>query len=143
MNGTPVKISLREGERIFINHAVFRADRRTVLELLNDVPYLLEHQIIQVEETTTPLRQLYFVLQTMIIDPNGVNAARDLFTGMMKWMVETYENKVILSGLTAIRSHIEVEKPFEAIKLLRTLLPIEDQILGISRSNDVILLEAV
>ncbi len=86
-------------------------------------------------KTTTPLRQLYFVLQTMIIDPNGVAAARDLFIGMTKWMGETYENKVILSGLEAIKAHVQAEKPFEGIKLLRALLPIEDEILGISRAN--------
>lgn len=142
MSGAPVKITLREGERIFLNQAVFRADRRTVLELLNDVPYLLEHQILQIEQTTTPLRQLYFVVQTMIIDPAS-SEARNIFNGMMLWMVETYSNKQILNGLAAIKAYVSADRPFDAIKILRTLLPVEDGILGISRETDVILLEAV
>ena len=142
MSGAAVKITLREGERIFLGQAVFRADRRTVLEILNDVPYLREHQIIQIEQTTTPLRQLYFVVQTMIIDPQSTQA-HAVFTGMMIWMVETYANMEILNGLTAIKANVDAGKPFEGIKILRTLLPVEDEILGISRTNDVILLEAV
>ena len=63
-------IPLRAGEKIFVNGAVMRADRKMTLELLNDVPYLLEHQIIQVDQTSTTLRQLYYVLQTMIMDPS-------------------------------------------------------------------------
>ncbi len=38
MSGQTVKITLREGERIFLGQAVFRADRRTVLEILNNAP---------------------------------------------------------------------------------------------------------
>ena len=45
-------------------------DRKVSLEFLNDVTFLLESHVIQVEDTTTPLRQLYFIAQTMLMEPD-------------------------------------------------------------------------
>ena len=56
-----MQISLKAGERIYINGAVVRVDRKVSIELMNDVVFLLEAHVLQAEETTTPLRQLYFV----------------------------------------------------------------------------------
>ena len=64
-----MKIGLKAGERLFINGAVIRADKKTNIELMNDAVFLLEAHVLQPEEATTPLRQLYFILQTMIMDP--------------------------------------------------------------------------
>ena len=39
------KIFLKANERIFINGAVIRVDRKVSLELLNDVQFLLENHV--------------------------------------------------------------------------------------------------
>ena len=52
-----MKIGLKAGERLFINGAVIRAERKTNIELLNDAVFLLEAHVLQPEEATTPLRQ--------------------------------------------------------------------------------------
>jgi flagellar protein FlbT len=41
-------------------------DRKATIELLNDAAFLLETPVIQASEATTPLRQLYFVVQMML-----------------------------------------------------------------------------
>ena len=66
-----LRISLKSGERIFINGAVLRVDRKVALEFLNDVTFLLENHVLQLEDATTPLRQLYFIAQMMLINPEG------------------------------------------------------------------------
>ena len=66
-------ISLRSGEKIYRNGAVVRVDRKVSIELLNDVTFLLEAHVMQPQDTNTPLRQLYFVVQTMLIDPAGLD----------------------------------------------------------------------
>ena len=71
----PMRISLRAGERIYINGAVLRAERKLTFELLNNASFLLENHIIQAEEATTPLRQLYFALQTLLIEPASARRA--------------------------------------------------------------------
>lgn len=137
------QISLRQGERVFINGAVIRADRRVIMEVMNDVPYLLEHQILQAEDTTTPLRQLYFILQTMIFDPAGMAQAKDVFYGTNKMFLETFSNAQILDGLRTAAEWVGKDKPFEALKIVRSLMPIEDMILGITRHEEIRYLEAV
>lgn len=57
-----LKITLRAGERIFVNGGVLRVDRKVSIELMNDVIFLLEQHVMKPEDTTTPLRQLYFMI---------------------------------------------------------------------------------
>ena len=70
-----MKISLRAGERVYINGAVLRVDRKVSLELVNDVMFLLEGQVMQASDATTALRQLYFIVQLMLMNPTDVVAA--------------------------------------------------------------------
>jgi flagellar protein FlbT len=58
-----LKISLKPNEKIYINGAVVRVDRKVSIEFLNDVQFLLENHVLQPEDASTPLRQLYFIAQ--------------------------------------------------------------------------------
>ena len=44
-----LKISLKPNEKIYINGAVIRVDRKVTIELLNDVQFLLESHVMQAE----------------------------------------------------------------------------------------------
>ena len=70
-----LRISLKSGERIFVNGAVLRVDRKVAVEFLNDVTFLLENHVLQPEQATTPLRQLYFIAQMALINPEGTTHA--------------------------------------------------------------------
>lgn len=124
-----LRITLRAGERIFVNGAVLKVDRKTTLEFLNDVTFLLESHVMQAEQATTPLRQLYFIVQMMLMDPNSADPARRLFGKTLEAMLGTYRNNDVVEGLAEIESLVERERCFEALKRLRTLIPIEDGIL--------------
>ena len=65
-----MNISLRADEKIYINGAVLRVDRKVSIELLNDVTFLLESHVMQANDATTPLRQIYFV------DPDHADGPR-------------------------------------------------------------------
>ena len=71
-----LKISLKPNEKIYINGAVVKVDRKMTVEFLNDVQFLLESHVLQADEATTPLRQLYFIIQVMLINPSGAAQAR-------------------------------------------------------------------
>ena len=64
-----MNITLRAGERFFINGAVIRIDRKASIELLNEVTFLLENHVMQADEATTLVRQIYFSVQIMLMDP--------------------------------------------------------------------------
>jgi flagellar biosynthesis repressor protein FlbT len=80
-----MNITLRAGERFFINGAVIRVDRKASIELLNEVTFLLENHVMQPDEATTLVRQIYFAVQIMLMDPTGgrnfeaLKALRGLF----------------------------------------------------------------
>lgn len=124
------RIGLRAGEKIYINGAVLRADRKVSLEFLNDVAFLLESHIILAEETTTPLRQLYFVLQTMLMDPTRAPATKEIFDRSHALLLASFRNEEILSGLTALEDLVSAGRIFDALKTIRALLPLESAILG-------------
>lgn len=139
---TTTRVTLRPGERIFINGAVLRADSRSSIEILNDVPYLLEHEIIHAQQTVTPLRQLYYILQTMIMEPDGMTTARGVFEDTMHWLREAFANETVRGGLETIIRQVEAGAPFEALKTLRPLVTIEDTILGRNRQAELRVVEA-
>lgn len=125
-----LRISLKAGERIYINGAVLRTDRKVTIDILNEVTFLLEQHVMKPEDTTTPLRQLYFMVQTMLIDPAGAGKARDMAKTLLAALAKAVVNRELLAGLAAVSLHVEEGKPFDALKAIRMLYPIEAEILA-------------
>ncbi len=123
-------ISLRAGERIYINGAVVRVDRKVSMELLNDVAFLLESHVLLAEQATTPLRQLYFIVQTMLIDPTKAPEARAMFEQSYALLLVSFKNADVLAGLQRVHQQISTAKVFDALKIIRGLYAIEEAILA-------------
>ena len=126
----PMCISLRGGERIYVNGAVLRVDRKVTLELINDVAFLLENQVMQVADATTPLRQLYFVVQLMLMSPHDVEEAKGVYREQRCALVAVCENPEMLRGLEAIEDMVEAKRYYDALRKIRTLFDIEQSILA-------------
>ena len=112
-------LSLRAGERVYVNGAVLRVDRRVSLELLNEATFLLEHHVLQPEQATTPLRQLYFAAQIMLIDPAKAEEARALYGRLHEGLMGALANAALRDGLDAALALVTGGRPFEALKLIR------------------------
>jgi flagellar biosynthesis repressor protein FlbT len=125
-----MRLTLRPQERFFVNGAVLRVDRRVGVELLNDVTFLMENHVLQPNETQTPLRQLYFVVQTMLIDPMTKAQSRVLFDSLYPGTLRSFANRDIIDGLLTLEQLIDEERLFDGLKLLRSLFPIEEEIIG-------------
>nr|CAD6425079.1 flagellar biosynthesis repressor FlbT [Rhizobium sp. Q54] len=125
-----LRISLKSGERIFINGAVLRVDRKVALEFLNDVTFLLENHVLQPEDATTPLRQLYFIAQMMLINPEGKDQSMALFRKSVSMLLNCFQNEEILAELKRIDGMVASGRAFDALKAIRGLYPIEDRILN-------------
>lgn len=120
-----LKVSLKANEKIYINGAVVRADRKVSLELLNDVQFLLESHVLQPEQASTPLRQLYFILQVMLVDPVGAVEARDMFRRSLPLLLATFECPEILASLKHVDRLVAEDHVYEALKTIRSLYPLE------------------
>lgn len=131
-------ISLRAGEKIYINGAVLRVDRKVSLELLNDATFLLEAHVMKVEDATTPLRQLYFIIQVMLMNPHDSLAAREMCEKSIRMTITASDNAALAAGLGAVRSLVDANRIFEALKAVRALFPLEAEILAAGRVSSPI-----
>lgn len=125
-----LRISLKSGERIFINGAVLRVDRKVAIEFLNDVTFLLENHVLQPEGATTPLKQLYFIVQMMLINPEGASQSMVMFKKSITMLLASFANDEILAELKRIDAVVTSGRPFDALKAIRSLYPIEEKILN-------------
>ncbi len=123
-------INLRAGEKLYLNGAVLRADRKVCLELMNDATFLLEAHVMSVDKATTPLRQLYFIVQMMLMNPHEPTEARRLFAESMARMLATYDDATVLDGLGHVRALVAGERHFEALKALRGVFGRDDALLA-------------
>ncbi|PBC10192.1 flagellar biosynthesis repressor FlbT [Mesorhizobium sp. WSM3859] len=120
-----LKISLKPNEKIYVNGAVIRVDRKVTIELMNDVQFLLESHVIQADQASTPLRQLYFIVQIMLINPAGAAEARDMFRRSLPMLIASFENQDICNRLKQIDRMVGEDEIYEALKAIRALYPLE------------------
>ncbi len=120
-----MNITLRAGERIYINGAVLRVDRKATLELLNDATFLLEAHVMQAEDATTPLRQIYFVVQVMLMDPASARTTAQLAGSLIAKASKAFESAQIRQGLATVSELIGRARYFEAMKTLRVMYSLE------------------
>ena len=120
-----MNITLRAGERIYINGAVLRIDRKATLELMNDATFLLETHVMQAEDATTPLRQIYFVVQVMVMDPASARATAQMAHSLIAKALGAFESQEIKRRLEQVAELVNRARYFEAMKTLRNLYPLE------------------
>ncbi len=121
-----MNITLRAGERFFINGAVIRIDRKATIELLNDVTFLLENHVMQAKDATTLTRQIYFAVQIMLMDPGATATATPLARSLIETALGAYQTPELVSGLRGVAQSLAKARNFEALKALRGLFPLED-----------------
>ena len=123
-------ITLRANEKIFINGAVLKVDRKTSIELMNDAVFLLEAHVIHERDATTPLRQLYYIIQLMLMEPGERAENKAMFHQQIAAMQAVYTEPAILDGLVKVVAMVLKARHFEALKVIRSLLPVEDRLTG-------------
>lgn len=112
-------IHLKRGEKLYVNGAVLRVDRRTSLEFLNDVTFLLENHVMQVDEATTPVRQLYFIVQTMLMDPPNAGMTAELYKHLSFRTRQATDDDVIKQQIDLADQKVAEGRHFDALKQLR------------------------
>ncbi|MGB3416256.1 MAG: flagellar biosynthesis repressor FlbT [Mesorhizobium sp.] len=130
MTKNTLKLSLKPNEKLYLNGAVVRVDRKVTLELLNDVQFLLENHVLQPEDASTPLRQLYFILQVMLMNPQGAIEACEMFRRSLPLMLANFTDERIRAALKNVDRMVGEGKVFDALRAIRALYPLEQAILS-------------
>jgi flagellar protein FlbT len=125
-----IRLFIHANHRLFINGAVLRVDRKVSVELLNDATFLLENHVLHKHEATTPMRQLYFVVQMLLMDPANSAEPKKLFRQMVANMLAQLTNPQLIQGIKLVDIEVSTGKVFAALKLIRELYPVEEEILN-------------
>lgn len=123
-------ITLRANEKIFVNGAVLKVDRKTSIELMNDAVFLLEPHVMVERDATTPLRQLYYIVQLMLMEGKERPENQAMFVRQCAAMEKVYDDSAILDGIGKVVQLVGRSRAFEALKTIRALLPIEAALTG-------------
>ena len=129
-----LKISLKPNEKIYINGAVVKVDRKVSIEFLNDVQFLLENHVLQPEQASTPLRQLYFIVQVMLMNPTESEEARALFRRTLPLLLSTFSDAHVRATLKDVDMLVSEGEVYEALKAIRGLYSLEAEIMGSARA---------
>ncbi len=124
-----IRLFIHANHRLFINGAVLRVDRKVSMELLNDATFLLENHVLHKDEATTPLKQLYFVVQMLLMDPANAAEPKKLFRQMVANLLGSLENPELVQGVKLVDIEVSTGNTFAALKLIRTLYPIESEVM--------------
>jgi len=131
-----IRLYLKANEKIFLNGAVLQVDRKVAFELLNDATFLLENHVMQKEDANTPIKQLYFVVQLMMIHPNDKEQADLLFEQMTRNLLSTLETEALVNGVKQVMEEVENGKEFNALKIIRGLFPTEEEIMSAKKPTE-------
>lgn len=134
MAGT-IKVNLRPRERIYINGAAIRVDRKVTLELENETSFLLGCHVLDEAAATTPLKCHYRLVQAMMMEPAGEAPARALIDTSHRLLAAIYDHPEIAVGLDIARAALGAGRGFEALKALRALFAIEHALLAGGAAN--------
>ncbi|WP_412057583.1 flagellar biosynthesis repressor FlbT [Bartonella sp. DGB2] len=129
MEKKAIYLTLKANEKFFVNGAVLRSDRKVTLELLNDANFLLENHVIQADETNTPLKQLYFAGQLILMDSLAAGQASEVFCQLLQELRQVLKDPQILEGLAKCATLYEQGRLFHILKLLRGLFSHEAKIM--------------
>ncbi len=121
-----MKLSLRAGEKIYMNGAVFSVDRRVSLHLLNDATFLLESHVMQAADATSPLRQAYFSIQTMLMDPGSAVGLLPSVLHMLDLLSATQPSERMCDALQGVSALLRSERVFDALREMRSLYCAEE-----------------
>jgi flagellar protein FlbT len=94
---------------------------------LNEVTFLLENHVMQAEEAKTLVRQIYFAVQIMLMDPMAAGSATPLARSLIEAALGAYCAPELSAGLKSVDVSLLRGRSFEALKALRGLFALEDK----------------
>ena len=121
-----MQIHLKKGEKFYVNGAIIRAEHRCSIELLNNVNFLLESHVMRQERADTPIKQIYFTVQTMLISPEDASTARESYWRLSDSLHSTIQVPLLIKALLISDSCVKNHKYFDALKILRDQFDVDD-----------------
>jgi flagellar biosynthesis repressor protein FlbT len=121
----PLRVELKPFERIVIGETVLiNSGTRSSFLIDGEAPILREKDTVTAETANTPVKRLYFCIQTMYLK-NDIPRYRSAYLGLIKDLRETRPGS--RDVIEAVNSHISGGALYKALKEIRKLMKIEDE----------------
>jgi flagellar biosynthesis repressor protein FlbT len=117
----PFKVSLKANEKIYVNGAVLRFDRRTSIEFLNDVSFLLEAHVMQLEDAVSPVQQLYYIIQILLMAPDDALLTKAAYRQHLGLLAATQPDGDVARQIETIDQMVASGRYYEAMKFIRSV----------------------
>jgi flagellar biosynthesis regulator FlbT len=114
-------ISLKKDAIIYVNGAKIRVDRKVKLEFLNRNSFLLDDHILTSDEANNCVKQLYFIIQNGIINPQDGDRTRFVSMRLINILVANGEFSNVSEQLSIIKCALSDGNLFHAIKGLKLI----------------------
>ena len=122
-----MKVFLKEDEQVYLNGAHIRVDRKVSIELLNKPKFLLENHIMPIADVDTSLKQLYFIIQLIIIHTVPDDEGRKLFQETTRSVLEKNQSPLIAKLVKNVHCCVARGREYDALKMLRSAIREQDQ----------------
>ena len=135
MSGLVLKLGPRE--RIMINGVVLEnGDRRARLNVVTpDARVLRLRDAIHPEEANTPVRRVCYIAQLVLAgEADAVEGRRQVLSGIEQ-LSQVFQDPDSRSHLTAATEAISEGRFYQAMRMLRNLLPREARLLAMSLAS--------
>ncbi|MEM9331254.1 MAG: flagellar biosynthesis repressor FlbT [Pseudomonadota bacterium] len=124
---------MKAGDQIYLNGANFKVDRKVSIELLNKSKFLLDNHMLKAEDANSPLKQLYFSIQIMLVNATDPDEAKLLYGDLLRGLLEHNTNPQVHKLIQQVDYLINQGKEFNALQLLRSNFENESDFVGTCR----------
>ena len=131
-------LKLAPSERVMINGVVMEnGPRRTRLNILTPQANVLRlRDAIHPEEANTPVRRVCYIAQLALAgEADVVEARRQVLLGVEQ-LSQVFTDPDSRARLTEATMHVRQDRFYQALKALRTLLPREERVLGLTSRSE-------
>lgn len=128
---TGLVLKLAPKERVLINGAVIEnGDRRSRLAILTPNAHILRlRDAIHPEQVTTPVRRVCYIVQLVLSGDAEPKQARQQLLRGIEQLSQVFTDPDSRGLLNAASSAVLADQHYQALKLLRGLLPREERLL--------------
>jgi flagellar protein FlbT len=126
---TTLVLELRQGDLLIVNGAPIRFRNRARIELAGRARFLFGKQILAAEAATTPVRRIYFALQTAYVGQEHERAGgMALARGLVEDFLASGAAEAVRSAVQRALALAEADNSYEALKLVRRVMQQEDAV---------------
>ena len=123
-----LRIELKPRERFILGGAVLQnGDARSELILENNVPILRGKNILSIEESDTPCKRIYFLIQLMYVEGGNLAEHQDAYWALVRDILGAAPS--MLGLIDAINEQLVGGHYYEALKLTRKLINEEERLI--------------